>query len=98
MGRKNKDQEELNSEVEEVLEDDGIVDASNFEAPARAESDPLEKEEREEAKKNAKPAPSGEYIVNDNMKVDGKQYKKGDVYEGKLYQDLIDAKALVKKA
>ena len=98
MKNKYKHDEEIEDQIDNEVEDDGIADMTGVTQPVKPDIDPLEKEEREAAKKNAKPAPSGAYVVNQNMKVDGKAYKKGDAYEGKLYQDLIDAKALIKKS
>jgi len=94
MSKRNKHEESFEDTQVEESSDDSIVDASNFKEPTRQEVDPLEKEEREAAKKSAPAVPSGKYKVLQAMKVDGKTYKIGDDYEGKLYQDLIDAKAI----
>jgi hypothetical protein len=78
-----------------LVSDDGIVDAGKFQIPKKQESDPLEKEEREKAKANAPQAAAGKFIVNCDMKSDGKRYKKGDTYEGKLYPEMLSDKSLI---
>jgi hypothetical protein len=84
----------------ESINDSAIPDASKFKRPEevnRGALDPLEKEEREAAKKLAKPAPKGAYICTGNILSDNKSFKRGDEYEGKLYADLIASKSIVTK-
>lgn len=76
-----------------------IVDAKNFEEAQRGSLDPMEKEEREAAKANAKKAKSKEYVVTRALKCDGKSFKRGDFFEGKVYANLLEGKnpALITK-
>lgn len=75
-----------------TLDDDGIVDASDFNQAERAPSNDLEKEEREEAKKEAVKAKKGAYVATRNLKCDGKSFKRGDDFEGKIYADLTEGR------
>jgi hypothetical protein len=75
--------------------DDSIPDVSGKTVPQKTELDPLEKEQREAAKKLAEPAPAGKFVVTCNMKCDGKRYSKGDLFDGKLYADLVASKSVV---
>lgn len=77
--------------------EDGIPDMTGYKQPTKSEVDPLEKEEREAAKKTAKVAPKGAYVALTTIKCDGKEYHRGDEFDGKLYQDLIAVKAICKK-
>lgn len=81
----------------EVLNDGAIVDAKNFQSATRQSVDPLEKEEREKTKHHAKPAPKGAFVAATTILVDNKNFKRGDDYDGKLYADLLSAKAVVPK-
>lgn len=81
----------------EVLNEGGIVDAKNFQSATRQSTDPLEKEEREKTKQFATSAKKGAFIVTANIKIDGKKFSRGDEFEGKLYADLLSAKAIVPK-
>jgi hypothetical protein len=89
------------SEQKQTIDDSKIPDMTGVKRPdemARSQLDPLEKEEREAAKKHAKAAPKGAFVCTGNILVDDKTFKRGDEYEGKLYQDLIAAKAIVPAA
>jgi hypothetical protein len=84
-------------EQTETINESGIVDAKNFKTVDRSAIDPLEKEERQAAKKNAKEAPKGAFVVTTNIKCDGKRFTRGDEFSGKLYADLLESKVVVPK-
>jgi hypothetical protein len=88
----------MKNKFETEVNDDGIVDATNFEKIDKVELDPLERQEREKAKVHAKPAPKGEFIVTTTLKVDNKTFNRGDVYEGKLYADMVQSKVVIPKS
>jgi len=77
-------------------DNDGAVDMSGKHVAMKSRSiedkqvhlDPNERQEREKAKADAKPVSAGEFIVVKNLKCDGKRFKRGDVYDGKMYPDI----------
>lgn len=78
--------------------DNEAIDMTGKEIAGKNTVDPLEKEEREAAKKKAPLAKKGEYIVAcSSLKSDGKKMKKGDEYVGKLYHDLVSRGSVVTK-
>ena len=84
-------------------EEDGAIDAKGWDTAERgqlSESASLEKEERQDLKKKAKKAKKGEYVVTRALKCDGKLFKRGDEFEGKVYYNLTEGKSpvLVKKS
>jgi hypothetical protein len=84
-------------EQNEDSNEDGIPDMTGVKAAPKNVLDPLEREEREAAKKNTPDAPKGAYVCLANIKSDDKTFKKGEEYVGKLYADLLSAKVICKK-
>ena len=81
----------MSEEKKDNQESDGAVDMTgvkNAEKSVDKEILANERELREEAKKNAKPIAKGAFVVVKNLKVDGKRYKRGDVYDGKDYAGI----------
>lgn len=83
---------------DEKKNDGEAADMKGVKTPENNRNEEILKHERqlrEEAKKDAKPVQKGAYICIDNIKADGKKYKRGDVYDGKMYAGI--EKSLVTK-
>lgn len=80
-----KEVHSLQEDTAEAVDMTGVGIAEKDEGANEA----FEKEEREAAKKTAKKAVKGAYIVTGNLKCDNKLFKRGDAFDGKLYADLI---------
>ena len=90
--------ENLETTATENTEADGAVDMTGVQTAERAlpaSHDPLERQERERAKATATPAPAGAYVVTCNLRIDGKKFQRGDVFEGKLYHGLVENGTIV---